>query len=186
MKIYTKTGDSGTTGLFGGDRVSKSHGRIEAYGTVDELNAVIGLVRSGIESGGGLQQIDSILERVQDDLFVVGADLATPSDSKPSVPRILEGQTVALETEIDHFSDRLPDLKSFILPGGSEIASRLHLARTVCRRAERLAVETAAVDDVNPEVVRYLNRLSDHLFVLARATNDIQGVESPEWHPAEK
>jgi len=219
MKIYTKTGDDGTTGLFGGDRVDKDHLRIEAYGTVDELNAVVGLVRVGLNTStlaaqNRFTEIDSALARIQDELFVLGADLATPSEAKPSVPRVSDSMTTTLEREIDRFSEILPELKSFVLPGGSEVASRLHLARTVCRRAERLVVQAARelpdqpelpessessespksqiapgspdlpASSFNPEIVRYLNRLSDHLFVLARLANQLEGVKAPEWHPA--
>ncbi len=188
MKIYTKTGDSGTTGLFGGDRVSKHHIRIEAYGTVDELNAVIGLLRSGfaaLPSPDRFTKIDTALARIQNELFVLGADLATPSGAKPSVPRVSSLMTTTLEREIDRFSERLPELTSFVLPGGSEAASRLHVARTVCRRAERLVVHASAKESLNPEIVRYLNRLSDHLFVLARLANHLEDVKAPEWHPIE-
>ncbi|MFV1980261.1 MAG: cob(I)yrinic acid a,c-diamide adenosyltransferase [Rhodothermia bacterium] len=190
MKIYTKTGDSGTTGLFGGDRVSKHHIRIEAYGTVDELNAAVGLLRSGLiiaalPSPDRFTEIDTALARIQNELFVLGADLATPSGAKPSVPRVSSLMTTTLELEIDRFSERLPELTSFVLPGGSEAASRLHVARTVCRRAERLVVHASAKESLNPEIVRYLNRLSDHLFVLARLANHLEDVKAPEWHPIE-
>ena len=190
MKIYTKTGDSGTTGLFGGDRVDKHHARIEAYGTVDELNAVVGLTRSGIaesrlSSIPGGTDLDDTLARIQNELFVLGADLATPTEAKPSVPRVSSPMTAALEHEIDKFSESLPELTSFVLPGGSATASRLHVARTVCRRAERLVVLAATLESINPEVTRYLNRLSDHLFVLARIVNLLEGVKAPEWHPTE-
>lgn len=190
MKIYTKTGDSGTTGLFGGDRVDKHHARIDAYGTVDELNAFVGLTRSGIAKSelsaipvGG--DLDDTLARIQNELFVLGADLATPNETKPSVPRVSSTMTGALEREIDQFSEALPELTSFVLPGGSETASFLHVARTVCRRAERLVVSAAKIESINPEVTRYLNRLSDHLFVAARLVNQLEGKQPPEWHPTE-
>ncbi len=196
MKIYTKTGDDGTTGLFGGDRVDKHHIRIEAYGTVDELNAVVGVVRSGLimtapPSRDRFTEMDAALARIQNELFVLGADLATPSDARPSVPRVSSQMTTTLEHEIDRFSERLPELTSFVLPGGSETASRLHVARTVCRRAERLVVRAckgspeSSMESLNPEIARYLNRLSDHLFVLARLANHIEDVQAPEWHPIE-
>lgn len=193
MKIYTKTGDSGTTGLFGGDRVDKDHTRIEAYGTVDELNALVGFVRSGLitpppPSPDRYTEIDAGLARIQNELFILGADLATPSDAKPSVPRVSSLMTTTLEREIDRFSEILPELTNFVLPGGSETASRLHVARTVCRRAERLVVHASKelpMESLNPEIVRYLNRLSDHLFVLARLANHLAGVEAPEWHPTD-
>jgi cob(I)alamin adenosyltransferase len=183
MKIYTKTGDTGTTGLFGGGRVEKNHARIESYGTVDELNAVLGLVRSRLTGDKGLEEIDAALLEIQNDLFVVGADLATPADAKSTVPRVSEAMTDRIEHLIDGVSEELAELKSFILPGGSESASRLHVARTVCRRAERRVVSAALQEAVNAEIIRYLNRLSDLLFVMARRVNQLEGVEAPEWHP---
>lgn len=172
------------TGLFGGERVTKDHARIEAYGTVDELNALVGLARSGYPAASALfAAVDAILARIQNDLFTLGADLATPRDARPSVPRVSAEMTHNLEDEIDRFSEELPELTAFILPGGSETAARLHVARTVCRRAERRAVQTSQTEEINPEVIRFLNRLSDHLFVLARVANQIEGVETPEWHP---
>lgn len=184
MRIYTKTGDVGTTGLFGGDRVKKVHARIEAYGTVDELNAVVGLVRSSYPAEGALfRAVDEILARIQSDLFTLGADLATPSGARPSVPRVSAEMTGKLENDIDLCSEDLPELSAFILPGGSQTGARLHFARTVCRRAERRAVHASQAEEINPEVIRYLNRLSDHLFVLARIANQMKGIDTPEWHP---
>ena len=182
MKIYTKTGDAGNTSLFGGDRVPKDYDLIEAYGTVDELNAIIGLTRAQLGSPEGLKDIDKVLARIQDELFIVGADLATPIHAKPSVPRVTTDLTTMAEADIDRLSEDLPQLTAFILPGGSVSASNLHLARTVCRRAERKVVAASANHEVNMETVRYLNRLSDFFFVAARYANHIEGTPSPEWH----
>ena len=185
MKIYTKTGDMGLTSLFGGDRVSKDFDLIEAYGTVDELNAFLGLARAGLASDR-MRPLDTVLGRIQDELFILGADLATPIRAKPAVPRVTAELTDAAENDIDRFSEELPELTSFILPGGSAAASYLHVARTVCRRAERRVVAASADHEVNPETIRYLNRLSDFLFVAARYANHAEGVTSPEWHPPPK
>jgi cob(I)alamin adenosyltransferase len=179
MKIYTRTGDSGTTGLFGGPRVSKSSLRIEAYGTVDELNALLGLARSG--STLKSDDLEGTLSRIQDELFVLGADLATPLEAGVDVPRMTEDHSLVLEREIDRFESDLEPLKSFILPGGTERASRLHLARTVCRRAERIVVKLSDEDKTHPETVRYLNRLSDFLFVAARWANHSAGKNDVKW-----
>lgn len=167
-RIYTRTGDDGTTGLADGARRAKDDARIAAYGTVDEANAVIGIVR--LHTSGDL---DAMLARIQNDLFDVGADLATPGDDGPDGPnlRATPGQVTRLETEIDAMNAGLTPLKSFILPGGSAAAAYLHLARTVVRRAERLAVTAAAAEPVNIHAVHYLNRLSDHLFVAGRVAN---------------
>jgi cob(I)alamin adenosyltransferase len=183
MKIYTKTGDAGSTSLFGGDRVPKDYDLIEAYGTVDELNAFIGLTRAQLGPADGIDAIDDVLARIQDELFIVGADLATPVHAKPSVPRVTSAMTTTAEHDIDRFSKELPELTSFILPGGSTAASNLHLARTVCRRAERKVVAASTNHDVNMETVRYLNRLSDFFFVAARYANQLEDTASPEWHP---
>lgn len=183
MKIYTRTGDAGATGLFGGVRVAKSHPRIEAYGTVDETNSAIGVVLSLLRHLKGARRATDVLERVQCDLFVLGADLATASDAKPFVPRVTPEMTETLEHDIDGFEADLPPLKHFILPGGHEAAAHLHLARTVCRRAERLTVEAAQHDSFNEHALVYLNRLSDLLFVLARWVNRQAGMEETEWLP---
>ncbi|MGI4877893.1 MAG: cob(I)yrinic acid a,c-diamide adenosyltransferase [Janthinobacterium lividum] len=168
-RIYTRTGDDGSTGLADGSRRSKDVARIAAYGTVDEANSVIGIVR--LSAG---PETDAMLARIQNDLFDVGADLATPGAdfaAGASALRATAAQVTRLETEIDLMNAHLAPLASFILPGGSPAAAYLHLARTVVRRAERLAVTAAAAEPVNPLAIRYLNRLSDHLFVLARAEN---------------
>ena len=180
MKIYTKTGDTGETGLYGGIRVSKDALRVAACGTVDELNACIGFVRSQVQG----EEISAILHRIQNELFDIGADLAT-LDTHPKAEslRIPSTLTVQLEKEIDLFEDELPILKNFILPGGSTGGAAVHLARTVCRRAERCVVSLATVESVNREVLIYLNRLSDLLFVLARTINHRLGESESLWGP---
>ncbi len=165
MKIYTKTGDKGQTSLIGGTRIPKFHLRIECYGTVDELNSYIGLIRD--------QDIDThakdILKEIQDRLFTIGAVLASdPVKSKMKVPDLHASDIELLEKEMDAMNEVLPELKHFILPGGSTVASYCHVARCVCRRAERNTVHLASVEKVDEQVVVYLNRLSDYLFVLAR------------------
>lgn len=180
MKIYTKTGDTGETGLYGGTRVPKDAMRVEACGTVDELNACIGFVRSQIQD----EEIDAILHRIQNELFDIGADLATlEARRKAASLRIPPTLTPELEREIDRFEGQLPPLKNFILPGGSTVGAAVHLARTVCRRAERRVVTLAKGEVVNPEVIIYLNRLSDLLFVLARTLNHRLGESEPLWEP---
>ncbi len=183
MKIYTRTGDEGTTGLFGGARVAKSHPRIEAYGTVDETNSAIGVALAALAPLDGTGRARAVLRRVQADLFVVGADLATPLDARPFVPRVTPALVQALEHDIDHFDGGLPPMKHFVLPGGHVAAAHLHLARTVCRRAERLAVAAGAEYDFNAHALVYLNRLSDLLFVLARWTNHVACVTETPWIP---
>ncbi len=180
MKIYTKTGDDGTTGLFGGGRVNKASGRVEAYGTVDETNAVIGIARA--------TKLDpfteGVLAQVQVDLFTVGAELACVpgKEAKLSMKLIANEDAERLEHAIDEAEKELPPLKTFVLPGGSAQSAALHLARTVCRRAERAVL---AIDDAKArtEVVIYLNRLSDLLFTLARRANVVAGVEDVPWLP---
>jgi cob(I)alamin adenosyltransferase len=178
MKIYTKSGDDGSTGLFGGGRVRKSDARIECYGTVDELNASLGVAAVAAPS-----TIAESLRRVQNELFVVGAHLATPEDSPHtrSLPLLDEAMIGRLEMEIDNAEAELEPLRQFILPGGAEAAARLHLARTVCRRAERVLVEFALDRPVSPTIVTYLNRLSDWLFVMARLANKRAGVADRAW-----
>lgn len=170
-RIYTRTGDAGETALGDGRRVPKHDPRVESYGTVDELNATLGLARLHAD-----EAMLADVARIQNDLFDLGADLATPdfeNDAAAARPRlrIVAAQVARLETEIDAMNAGLAPLRSFVLPGGTAFAAHLHLARTVCRRAERLAVALAAAEPVNPEAVRYLNRLSDWLFVAARLAN---------------
>ena len=178
-RIYTRGGDKGKTSLGDGTRVAKQSLRVEAYGTVDEGNAAIGLARlhtSGDE--------DAMLARIQNDLFDLGADLCTPEGGRRGAGalRIVAAQVKRLETEIDRMNAELAPLTSFVLPGGSPASSYLHLARTVTRRAERLTCALAAAEPVNPEAVKYLNRLSDHLFVLGRRLND-NGAGDVLWRP---
>ncbi|MBS1534414.1 MAG: cob(I)yrinic acid a,c-diamide adenosyltransferase [Bacteroidetes bacterium] len=187
MKVYTKTGDAGTTALFGGTRVSKDHIRIESYGTVDELNSYIGLIRD--------QQIDAhyknILIEVQDRLFTIGAILATPPEKetlKNGQPRlqklgIEESDINLLETEIDNMESHLPPMTHFVLPGGHTTVSYCHIARCVCRRAERLSVHLSHQEPVAPIALKYLNRLSDYLFVLARKLAFDLKADEVKWIP---
>lgn len=178
MKIYTKTGDRGDTSLFGGQRVPKDALRIEAYGTVDELNSAIGVVRADLDD----PEIDRILEEIQNGLFELGADLATPrSVEKSKIRRIEERDVQGLEKVLDSLDEHLRPLRSFILPGGSPVAARLHCARTVCRRAERVVVRLSRNEDIGEVVMVYLNRLSDLLFVLARAVNQRSGIGEVKW-----
>lgn len=181
-RIYTRTGDDGSTRLASGAPTSKTDARVETYGTVDELNAVLGLVRLHT---GQHDRLDAMLGRIQNELFDLGADLATPHDPPPKweALRIVASQVERLEAEIDVLNAALKPLDSFILPGGSALAAHLHLARTVCRRAEREAVrlvESGA--EVNAEALRYLNRLSDHLFVASRHAN-ADGADDVLWRP---
>jgi cob(I)alamin adenosyltransferase len=184
MRIYTRTGDQGETGLFGGQRVPKNHPRVAAYGEVDELDAVLGVCVAHCDD----EDLRGILERIQGELFVVGADLATPQEQgdlvgRKAVPRVTEGMSAALEALIDRFEEELPPLRSFILPGGSPLGAHLHLARCVCRRAERAVITAAGRESIDPDVIVYLNRLSDFLFVLARAVNHRAGVPETPWIP---
>jgi len=170
-RVYTRTGDSGQTSLVGGTRVSKSSLRVEAYGDVDELNSLIGVARARSQDA----QVDDVLGLIQNDLFTLGADLASTSDI--TVPRIDESFVTRLEQYSDQFLSELEPLKEFILPGGNDAGALLHLARTVARRAERRAVALSEAEEINPEAIVYLNRLSDLLFILARATNHRSGVQ---------
>ncbi len=174
-RIYTKLGDGGETHLGDMSRVPKTHPRIEAYGTTDELNSLIGLTLTvrGLPEG-----YDAWLKRIQNDLFDLGADIAAPEDPERERLRVQPRQTEWLEQRCDEVNATLKPLKSFVLPGGTPAAAHLHICRTVCRRAERLAV--ACGDEINAEVVRYLNRLSDLLFILSRGAN---GGEEPLWEP---
>ncbi len=177
MKIYTKTGDQGETSLYGGQRVPKNALRVETYGTVDECNAALGLALTfPIDP-----KASAIIIRIQGELFELGADLATPIVRGEIVPRMQAGETARLEDEIDRMEADLPPLRRFILPGGSQAGAALHLARTICRRAERILVSLEEHEEVNPEAGRYLNRLSDHLFVLARWVNHRTEATETEW-----
>jgi cob(I)alamin adenosyltransferase len=184
VKIYTRAGDGGQTALFGGRTVGKDVPRVEAYGTLDELNACVGLA---LAAPPGLPaDIAALLARIQSELFDLGAELATPPERAADrlamrVPIMGPVRIEALEAEIDRYESELAPLKTFILPGGAQDAAALHLARTVCRRAERRVVTLAAIEPVNGEVMRYLNRLSDLLFVLARAANHRSGMEDVPW-----
>lgn len=182
MKIYTRTGDTGTTGLFGGDRVAKHHPRIDTYGTVDETNSFIGAARAFMRGMASVASLDDLLARVQRTLFVLGGDLATPLDSRAKTPRIEQEDIDYLEIAIDALETDLAPLRHFILPGGSPAGAQLHVARTVCRRAERLATHLAHEDAINQQAVVYLNRLSDFLFVAARWLNSRAGVAEDIWH----
>jgi len=176
MKIYTKRGDSGDTDLFGAGRTGKDSMRVDAYGTVDEANASIGMARAAATNS----PLDPILERLQNDLFALGAELASPG-AENKVPRVSETDIVRLENEIDAAENELSALKNFILPTGTPQAAALHFARTVVRRAERLVVALTRHETLRPEVVRYLNRLSDHVFVYARFANHQAGVIDTPW-----
>lgn len=177
-KIYTRGGDAGETSLGDGGRVSKLDARITAFGTVDELNAAVGVA----VAADCPDPIRDVLGRVQNELFDLGADLAVPLEHESRL-RVTQAQIDALERDCDVFNEELPELKSFVLPGGSEVASRLHVARTICRRAEREALTAAGAHAVNPVALVYLNRLSDLLFILARAANAAAGFEEPLWRP---
>ena len=197
LRIYTRTGDTGNTGLFGGKRVAKDDLRVEAYGAVDELNASLGVVLAFGSNAKGFDAIATVLTRVQHDLFQLGADLATPFDDlagpgvKSRIKRVGPERVIYLEERIDLFESELEPLKQFVLPGGMAPAALLHVSRTICRRAERRCVTLAnsasetsdTADVINPEVIRYLNRLSDLLFVLARATNSRADVPDVKWNP---
>jgi len=190
MKIYTKTGDKGTTGLFGGTRVAKHHIRIDSYGTIDELNSWLGLLRD--------QEIDAaygaVLVTLQDDLFIMGALLATEpailkpggTRNRPKIPELGSVHIRKLEAEIDRMNDRLPPMNHFILPGGHPTVSYCHIARTVCRRAERLITQLHELEPVAENVLVYINRLSDYLFVLARSLSKDLQINEIKWIPGRK
>lgn len=180
MKIYTKTGDEGTTALFGGKRVSKADLRIDTYGTVDELNSFIGLVRDQPVN----QNRKAILIEVQDRLFTIGSILATePGNNKVKIPALTPSDITRLEQEIDAMDTQLPPMKFFVLPGGHPSVSFGHVARTVCRRAERLTIALDQHEKVDPLVIQYLNRLSDYLFVLCRSMAHELQIEETPWKP---
>ncbi len=182
LRIYTKTGDDGETHLFGGDRVSKDHRRVEAYGTVDELNAAIGVARAA-----ATLSVDDALAEIQSTLFEVGADLATPPSVKKRPSQLSDADIEAIEGLIDRCETKLEPLKRFILPAGTPAAAALHLARTICRRAERRLVSLRASEPATSEVaLRYLNRVGDLLFVLARLANSEAGVGDVPWQARQK
>ena len=178
MKIYTKTGDNGETGLFRGSRVAKHDPRVEAYGNVDELNAMLGVLLPDVQT----TKIRDLLSSIQHELFWIGADLATPPQQhEDSALRITPAMVEQLENQIDQYEGALPTLQQFILPGGSKGGALLHYARTVCRRAERSITKLKSEQQINPEVLRYMNRLSDLLFTLARFENQSAGAVEVPW-----
>lgn len=173
-KIYTKTGDKGTTALFGGTRVLKSNVRVEAYGTIDELNSVLGVIRVRLSD----KKIAEFVESIQHDLFTIGSTLANPKNKKIEQ---LPGRIDKFEQQIDEMTDKMPLLRNFILPGGGEVGALFHQARTVCRRAERRIVELMQTDEIDDTITKYINRLSDVLFTLARYVNFTEGKEEIKW-----
>lgn len=180
MKIYTKTGDKGTTSLIGGTKVSKSHLRIEAYGTVDELNSYIGLCKDIISDKHSI----TILQEIQDRLFTIGSALACDPEKEPKmkIPDLEETDISLLEKEMDKMSNKIPAMKSFILPGGDPVVSHLHIARCICRRAERCCVRIeAGKKGIEPIIIKYLNRLSDYLFILARYAAYLMNIPEIAW-----
>ncbi len=187
MKIYTKTGDKGTTALFGGSRVPKHHLRIESYGTTDELNSYIGLIKDQKIHDG----LKNALIKIQNDLFTLGAMLATPPEKEAlksgkerlNIPKINSNSIKFLEDEIDYMNKSLPQMTHFVLPGGHTTVSFCHIARCVCRRAERLVVSLDEQETLNPDVLKYLNRLSDYLFVLARKLTQDLSAQEVKWIP---
>ncbi|MCO6045707.1 cob(I)yrinic acid a,c-diamide adenosyltransferase [Aeoliella sp. ICT_H6.2] len=182
MKIYTKTGDQGETSLYGGQRVGKDHLRIDTFGTVDELNATLGMARAEVARlPEAFAPIGQVLGHAQNHLFDLGAELATPEAAKKGTELLGPAATATLESAIDHWDSQLPPLTQFILPGGSELAARLHVSRCVCRRAERVLVTLMRAETLRPEPAVYLNRLGDLLFVLARAANHLSKVPDVAW-----
>ncbi|MDE2750830.1 MAG: cob(I)yrinic acid a,c-diamide adenosyltransferase [Chloroflexota bacterium] len=178
MKIYTRTGDKGDTALFGGGRVPKHHLRVEAYGTIDEVNSALGLARAA----GGSEGVDEWLKQVQSQLFHLGSDLATPLDAKVDwIERVSADDVAWLENSIDQMTDELEPLSRFILPGGTMAAAHIHLARAICRRAERLMTALHESEDIGQHALPYVNRLSDWLFTLARYENMRAGLAETEW-----
>ncbi len=183
FKIYTKTGDKGKTSLIGGTRVPKYHLRIEAYGTIDELNSYIGVLKCDVKN----LKMSEILSEIQDRLFTIGSQLANDSkNTKMQIPDLIESDIKLLEKEIDRMEKNLPALKNFILPGGTQLASFCHVARCVCRRAERLSVQLSDESTVSQIIIKYLNRLSDYLFVLSRNIVKDANAKETEWRPRKK
>lgn len=184
MKIYTGFGDKGDTSLFGGETVRKNHLRVEMYGTLDELNSLLGLIRNKNNDPG----VDIVLQNIQNELFTYGSEIATPDESKRAKfdEHISELHINTLENKIDLFTEKIPPLKNFVLPGGCEAACYAHLARTICRRAERLLISLADETTIRNELIIYLNRLGDLLFVIARYENVLQGVDDVTWQGIKK
>jgi len=181
FKVYTKTGDKGLTSLYGGTRIPKSHIRIEAYGTIDELNSFMGLLNDQIHDN----DVNELILEIQKRLFTIGANLSTANDKHVTPPDIIDSDIELLENSIDNMEATLPPLKSFILPGGHETVSNCHIARTICRRAERRIIAIDIEENVEPIIIKYVNRLSDYLFVLGRKVAMDLGVSEIEWHPRE-
>jgi len=187
-RVYTRSGDAGETGLATGERLSKDDDRVEAYGTTDELNAVVGLARAAshtLDDADAARRIDGLLAAVQSELFQGGAELASPDPTTLTIPRIGDEQVARLEAEIDALNGDLEPLKEFLLPGGGPAGAHVHHARTVCRRAERRVVRLVRAGEVESDVMRYLNRLSDLLFVLARWTARAAGEPEVMWNRGE-
>ena len=186
MKLYTRTGDDGTTGLFSGARVSKDHPRIEAYGTVDELNSMLGVVMCSCDPAHPFEaRLHAILSAMQSRLFDIGADLATPEGAKQQsrIHRIDDADVAEAESWIDEVDAANPPLKTFVMPAGTELAARLHVARTVCRRAERAIISLGSIEPVGDPLLRYMNRLSDLFFAMARRANHERGMADMPWTP---
>lgn len=177
-RIYTRTGDKGETGLTGGARVPKDSLRVKAYGNVDELNSALGLARAFLKD----KELDSLLGKLQNDLFVASAELASPGEGNRDVPRVRKEMIDALEQTIDKFQEELPPLTAFILPSGGQAGAILHFARSVARRAERSIVQLSKAENVSEHLIPYVNRLSDLLFVVARVANRREGKDEVEWH----
>jgi len=189
LKIYTKTGDQGSTSLVGGQRISKSDLRLDAYGSLDELNASLGIVRSfvlNLKNQANFaplaEELDAKIQRIQNYLFTLGSHLAcADAGLKSKLPQFLDSEVTWMENQMDELTEHLPELKNFILPGGAVVGSGLHMSRTLCRRAERSVVRLGEAETIEEHIVIYLNRLSDYLFVLARHSNHQQGISDPIW-----